>query len=100
MLGNTDATADTAWEEDTPNVVLSAEDKQLQEMAVYENYIIGILTNLKSVSLERIHNMLRMFVVEPKYDKSQDQLSHFLGVLMGREVIVQEGGLYKRKLDG
>ena len=39
-------------------------------MRVYEQYVIGMLTNFDSLPLERIHNMLKMFVVEPAYDKS------------------------------
>lgn len=88
---------DLSWEEDTPNLVLSVEDKVLQEMAVYENYIMTMLTNFQSMGLERMHNMLRMFVLQPKYDKSQDQLASYLNLMVARDRIICQNGLYKKK---
>ena len=29
---------------------------------MYEQYVVGMLTNLESLPLDRIHNMLKMFV--------------------------------------
>ena len=31
-------------------------------LQVYEQYVVGMLTNLESLPLDRIHNMLKMFV--------------------------------------
>ena len=51
-----------------------------QDMAVYETYIMGMLTNFDAgMPLDRIHNMLKMFVVDPPYDKSADQLAAYFG---------------------
>ena len=43
----------------------SAEEIEAAEMKVYEQYVMGMLTNFPSMPIERIHNMLKMFVVEP-----------------------------------
>jgi ribosomal protein S2 len=37
--------------------------------AVIHSYITGMLTNFKALPLDRIHNMLKMFVTDPPYTK-------------------------------
>jgi hypothetical protein len=87
--------------DDDPQAAASSEEERLlAEMAPYENYVIGMLTNFESLTLERLHNMLRMFVINPKYDKSQEQLADFLGHLVGRDRISTEGALYRKKAAG
>ena len=76
--------------------VSSMEEQLAQEMAVYESYIIGMLTNFDSLPLERIHNMLKMFVVEPQYDKTSEQLASFLGKLVAEDKLIMEGTSYRR----
>ena len=44
----------------------SAEEIEAAEMKKGEQYVMGMLTNFPSMPIERIHNMLKMFVVEPK----------------------------------
>lgn len=69
-------------------------------MAPFENFILGILTNFSSVALERLHNLLRVFVVgEPKYEgRSQEQLASYLNHLIAAgKVEVDGGGVYRRK---
>ena len=34
-----------------------------------KSYITGMLTNFKTLPLDRIHNMLKMFVTDPPYTK-------------------------------
>ncbi len=69
----------------------------VQEMAVYEQYIMGMLTNFDSgLPLDRIHNMLKMFCSTPPYDRSADQLASFLTSLVAADKIACEGALYKR----
>ena len=65
---------------------------------MYESYIMGMLTNFdEGLPLDRIHNMLKMFVVEPVYDKSAEQLSGFLMKLTGEEKLQLAGNLFKTK---
>jgi anaphase-promoting complex subunit 2 len=66
-------------------------------MAVYEQFVMGMLSNFDGLPLERIHNMLKMFVSEPPYDKSAEQLAAFLAALVAEERLTTEGALYKRR---
>ena len=66
-------------------------------MAMYESYIMGMLTNFdEGLPLDRIHNMLKMFVVEPIYDKTAEQLSAFLGKLASEEKLQLVGTFFKK----
>ena len=64
---------------------------------MYEQYIIGMLTNFDALSAERIHNMLKMFVSEPPYDKSAAQLEAFLARLVAEEKLTLDAGSYRRR---
>lgn len=76
----------------------SAQDLIRQDMAVYETYIMGMLTNFDAgLPLDRVHNMLKMFVVDPPYDKSAEQLSAFLGRLVADEKLVLQGDLFRKR---
>ena len=52
-----------------------------------------MLTNFDALPLERIHNMLKMFVTDPPYDRSIEDLSKFLSTLT--DAITLEGKNYK-----
>lgn len=78
-------------------LVASSEDQAAAGMKVYEQYIIGMLTNFPSLPLDRIHNMLKMFVSEPPYDRSSEQLHAFLNSLVAEDKLVMEGEEYKRR---
>ena len=80
--------------------VASTEDQEAAGMKVYEQYIIGMLTNFPSLPLDRIHNMLKMFVADPAYDKTQDQLEAFLNHLIAEDKVVLEGAQYRRRATG
>jgi anaphase-promoting complex subunit 2 len=77
--------------------VASAEDQAAAGMKVYEQYVIGMLTNFPSLPLDRIHNMLKMFVSEPPYDRTSEQLAAFLAQLVAEDKVVMEGNQYKRR---
>jgi anaphase-promoting complex subunit 2 len=83
--------------EDGGGAVASAEEQAAAEMAVYEQYVIGMLTNFDALSAERIHNMLKMFVSEPPYDKSAAQLEAFLARLVAEEKLTLDAGSYRRR---
>lgn len=70
----------------------------VQEMATYEQYIMGMLSTFEAgLPLERIHNMLKMFVPEQAYDKTMEQLSAFLGQLVSEEKLVASGCVYIKR---
>ncbi|KAI5060978.1 hypothetical protein GOP47_0023483, partial [Adiantum capillus-veneris] len=95
------ATNDTAvpllGEDDGESAVASMEDQLQQEMNVYESYVLGMLTNFDALPLDRIHNMLKMFVSDPPYDKSLQQLQGFLSGLVAEEKLEVRDGLYRRR---
>lgn len=84
-----------------PSVAAEYEDdqEQVQEnsMNYLEPFILGMLTNFDSLSLERIHNMLKMFATDPPYDKSLVELSTFMTNLSLRDKVVLEGKAYRKK---
>jgi anaphase-promoting complex subunit 2 len=82
---------------DAGSGIVSAEAQAAAGMKVYEQYVVGMLTNFPSLPLERIHNMLKMFVSEPPYDRTQSQLAAFLAQLVAEEKVVAEGNHYKRR---
>ncbi|KAA6417838.1 MAG: anaphase-promoting complex subunit 2-like [Trebouxia sp. A1-2] len=91
-----EAATSLAPENDPP--MASVQDMVRQDMAVYETYIMGMLTNFDAgMPLDRIHNMLKMFVVDPPYDKSADQLAAFLGRLVADEKLVMQGDLFRKR---
>jgi anaphase-promoting complex subunit 2 len=75
------------------------DQEQIQEktMNYLEPFILGMLTNFDSLSLERIHNMLKMFATDPPYDKSLVELSTFMTNLSLRDKVVLEGKAYRKK---
>ena len=76
-----------------------AEAQLEQEMRVYESYVIGMLTNLESLPLSRIHNMLRMFVPasggDRGYDRSEAELQRFLNRLVEDGKLELSAGQYR-----
>ncbi|MCL7036355.1 hypothetical protein MKW94_014974 [Papaver nudicaule] len=84
-----------AADEDGERSVASVEEQLLKEMTVYEKFILGMLTNFGSMSLDRIHNTLKMFcVADPPYDKSLQQLQGFLSGLVSEEKLELREGMY------
>jgi hypothetical protein len=65
--------ADYTMEEDERDA--AADDGQ---EAVIVSYVVGMLTNFKTLPLDRIHNMLKMFVSDPPYTKSLPELRAIL----------------------
>lgn len=64
---------------------------------MYEQYIMGMLTNFEpGLALDRIHNMLKMFVPDQAYDKTSEQLAAFLGQLVVEEKLKSFGDLYAK----
>ena len=59
---------------------VSSDVQAAEEMSVYRSYIVGMLTNLGRLPLEKIHNNLKMFLQAGdslKYDKSQREPAGF-----------------------
>lgn len=97
VLRSSDSALPLLGEEDGEIAVASMEEQLRQEMNVYESYVLGMLTNFDSLPLDRIHNMLKMFVSDPPYDKSLQQLQGFLAGLVSEEKLELRDGLYRRR---
>ena len=84
-------------EDDSAEAIEAAKRAELEkEMHVYESYIVGMLRNFNSLPLDRIHNMLKMFVSsgEHKYDKEIESLEQFLDSLCKQEKLETDGLMY------
>lgn len=68
----------------------------MDSMDKYEPFVLGMLTNFDSLPLDRIHNMLKMFVIDPPYDRTIEQLSAYMAQLTTEDKVVLEGGVYRR----
>lgn len=77
-----------------------ADERETADMKVFESYILAMLQNLKSCSLERVHNMLKLFVKVPVYDRTQDQLAGLLGRMVEEGRIECQAGMFKPKATG
>ncbi|QDZ24626.1 subunit 2 of anaphase-promoting complex [Chloropicon primus] len=77
--------------------VMSQEQQMEMNMKVYESYVMGMVTNLESLPLEKIHNMLKMFVLEPVYDKTIQELEAFLAKLVNDNKLTFDGIVYRKK---
>lgn len=93
-----------AAEEDEDNGAAAASQHAEQlasEMRMYEQYVVGMLTNLECLPLGRIHNMLKMFVPasggERGYDRSESELMRFLNHLVEDGKLELSAGQYKIK---
>ena len=89
QLGSGDAPRHVTEEEDDGDGA-EAKAKQLEdEMKVYEQYVVGMLTNLESLPLDRIHNMLKMFVPSDDGNGGYDRTEQALGVLSVLSVLTR-----------
>ena len=68
-----------------------------QEMAKLEPFIMGMLTNFDALPLDRVHNMLKMFVSDPPYDKTLEQLGAYMARLVADEKLSLDGGTYRKR---
>jgi len=62
---------------------------------VYEKFVTGMLTNFPVLPAERIHNMLKMFVTQPAYDKSLPELVDMLNAMVAHDKLDCADGQYK-----
>jgi anaphase-promoting complex subunit 2 len=68
-----------------------------EDQRIFENYILGMLANFESLSLERIHQMLSMFCTDPPFRGTVADVAACLGRLLDAGQIRYEHGQYHRK---
>lgn len=82
--------------EEEETCMASASDQREEELQVFWSYILGMLTNLDSMPLDRIHQMLKMFASQgPGFEFSQDELRSFLQRKVREHKLVYAYGLYR-----
>ena len=60
------------------------------------SYIVGMLTNLESLPIDRIHSMLKMFAMQgPSSDVSIGELKLFLDRKVKEQKLTYSGGVYR-----
>lgn len=81
-------------EDDGESAMVPSEVQRDQELEVLWSYILGMLSNLDSLPLERIHAMLRIFV-EDGTDCTQKELKVLLDQKVMQEKLLLVNGQYK-----
>ena len=65
---------------------------------MYEQFLMAMLTNHSAgLPLARIHNMLKMYVSEPPYDKTAQQLEGFLQQLVSEDKLSSTNDVYSKR---
>ncbi|XP_078739097.1 LOW QUALITY PROTEIN: anaphase-promoting complex subunit 2 [Lampetra fluviatilis] len=84
-------------DDDNDSAMASQADQKEEEMQVFWTYIQGMLTNLETLSLERIHSMLKMFAMIGPAGGECDlaELRAFLGRKVKEQQLLCSGGMYK-----
>lgn len=83
-------------DDEAESVMASAHDQREGELQVFWSYIVGMLTNLDSLPLDRIHQMLKMFASQaPGAECSLQELRQFLDTKVRTHQLVFQGGMYK-----
>lgn len=82
-------------DDEAESAMASASDQREEELQVFWSYIVGMLTNLDSLPLERIHQMLKMFASHgPGVEFSQEELKNFLQRKVRQHDLIFAGGVY------
>ncbi|XP_033643493.1 anaphase-promoting complex subunit 2-like isoform X2 [Asterias rubens] len=84
-------------DEETESAMASAQDQQEEELQVFWSYIVGMLTNLESLSLDRIYSMLKMFAMQgPSASEfNEHKLQQFLDRKVKEQLLVYCAGVYR-----
>ncbi|XP_037078099.1 anaphase-promoting complex subunit 2-like [Pollicipes pollicipes] len=82
-------------EDDADSPMTSTEDQKERDLEVFWNYIVGMLTNLASLPLERIQGMLRLFAMAGAEECSTQELRSFLDKKVKQHKLLFSGGLYR-----
>ncbi|XP_071154099.1 anaphase-promoting complex subunit 2-like isoform X1 [Mytilus edulis] len=84
-------------DDETESAMASAQSQREEELQVFWSYIVGMLTNLESLPLERIHTMLRMFAMQgpTTMECSTQELKGFLDRKVKEQKLLYAGGVYR-----
>ena len=82
-------------EEDS--ITASSADQREEELGMFWSYILGMLTNLESLPLERIYQMLRIFAMQgpSAVECDMQELRAFLDTKVRQHKLAFCGGNYR-----
>ncbi|KAI0345864.1 hypothetical protein BDW22DRAFT_1353469 [Trametopsis cervina] len=80
-------------EEEVP--LVTSQQQQVEQMKVFWKFIEGMLKNLGSQPLDRIHMMLK---IAPDYDRTIDQLGSFMEAARREGLVTVKDGVWKLQL--
>ncbi|XP_054153542.1 anaphase-promoting complex subunit 2-like [Oppia nitens] len=75
----------------------SAVDEREEKLNVYWSFVLNMLQNLNSLTIERIHQMLQMFAIQPNdsHELTAHELRHFLDSKVREHKLVYSNGQYR-----
>ncbi|XP_054716612.1 anaphase-promoting complex subunit 2-like [Uloborus diversus] len=84
-------------EEEEESVTASSQEMKEEELQRFWSFIVGMLTNMDSLPLERIHSMLRMFAVQgtSTNECSIQDMKQFLEKKVRDRQLVYSAGMFK-----
>lgn len=84
-------------DEESESVTRTAQDQRAEELQVFWSYIVNMLINLESLSLDRIFQMLKIFAMQgpSAVECSMDELRSFLDTKVRQHELLFSGGQYK-----
>ncbi|KAK9879331.1 hypothetical protein WA026_004182 [Henosepilachna vigintioctopunctata] len=81
---------------ESESAMASAQDQRDEELQTFWSYIVGMLMNLDTLSLERIHQMLKMFALQgSSVEYNIHELKIFLDKKVREHQLIHSNGLYK-----
>ncbi|XP_024894051.1 anaphase-promoting complex subunit 2 [Temnothorax curvispinosus] len=88
---------DIVDDEEAESAMASASDQREEELQVFWSYIVGMLTNLDSLPIERIHQMLKMFASQGPgaVECGLPELRQFLDRKVREHQLLLSGSLYR-----
>lgn len=84
-------------DDEAESAMASAQTQREEELQVFWSYIVGMLTNLESLTIDRIHSMLRMFAMQgpSAVECSVPELKRFLDSKVRDQKLLFSGGVYR-----
>lgn len=84
-------------DEEAQSVTASTQDQKESDLQMYWSYIVGMLTNLEALTLERIHTMLKMFAMQTPSTAqlTVQDLRQFLDSQVAKQKLLYSGGQYR-----
>ncbi|CAG9840451.1 unnamed protein product [Diabrotica balteata] len=81
---------------ETESAMASAQDQREEELQTFWSYIVGMLMNLDTLPIERIHQMLKMFAFQgPTIECTMQELRAFLDRKCREHLLIYSNGYYK-----